>query len=425
MIQGRTDESVLTDKGIADAAILGKAIQGLAIDAFYCSPLQRAHRTAQIIHEQLPETPAPQAHPLLLEINLPLWEKMKKEDVKTQYPEEYRLWHEHPDQLKMTLEDGRDYFPIQELYAQAQDFWREVLPKHAGQTIAIVAHNGINRCLIMSAIAMVPGRYQSIQQSNCCINVLNFSGGLGDPVQIESLNQTAHLGQPLPEPRPGHRGPRMLLIRHGETQWNRESRFQGIRDIPLNDNGRAQAAKAQDFLREVALDFAYTSPMARPKETAEIILQGHPQIALQTDDRLMEISHGLWEGLLESEIEGQFPGMLDQWKIAPETVQMPEGENLQQVWDRSIAAWEELVQRHSNDEGQVGMVVAHDAINKVVLCHLLGLQPANFWNVKQGNCAVTVIDYSKGPSGYPVIQSLNITTHLSGSILDKTAAGAL
>jgi probable phosphoglycerate mutase len=70
-------------------------------------------------------------------------------------------------------------------------------------------------------------------------------------------------------------------------------------------------------------------------------------------------------------------------------------------------------------------VVAHDAINKVIICYLLGLKPANFWNIKQGNGAVTVIDYPQGASGKPVIQAINLTSHLSGGIIDKTAAGAL
>jgi probable phosphoglycerate mutase len=278
----------------------------------------------------------------------------------------------------------------------------------------------------MTAIGMPPAQYHSIQQSNCCINVLNFAANLGDPVQLESLNQTSHLGVPLPSLRSEKTPIRLLLIRHGETDWNRESRFQGLRDIPLNDFGRAQAQKAADFLAPIPLQFAVSSPMARPKETAEIILKPHLGIALELKPNLAEIGHGLWEGLLESEIEASFPGLLQQWKDSPETVQMPEGENLQQVWERAIAAWQEIVRDHSQAEAlQTGIVVAHDAINKVILCSLLGLKPANFWNIKQGNGGVSVIDYPDGVEGLPVLQAINITTHLSGSVIDTTAAGAL
>jgi broad specificity phosphatase PhoE len=424
MVQGRCDESVLTEKGRIDAKILGESLKDLKIDAIYSSPLKRAKETADIIHNCLDRPPAVQSVDKLLEIDLPLWEKFKKDDVKANFPDDYRNWKQRPHEFKMMLEGG-EHYPVLSLYERAKHFWKKTLPEHQGQTILIVAHNGINRCLLMSAIGIKPNLYHSIQQSNCCINVLNFTGGYGAPVQLESLNQTSHLGIPLPSFRKPHQGPRLLLIRHGETNWNKESRFQGIRDIPLNDNGRIQAAKAGEFLKEIDIHFGVSSPMLRPKETAEIILKHHTKVNLELEPQLQEICHGLWEGKLETEIEAKFPGLLQQWKDAPETVQMPEGENLQQVWNRAIAAWDLIVNNHVNlSEPQTGIVVAHDAINKVIVCSLLGLKPDNFWNIKQGNGAVTVIDYPEGASGAPVLQAINLTTHLGG-VIDRTAAGAL
>ena len=350
-------------------------------------------------------------------------------EVQEKYPDDYRCWKDTPHLLRMevpTADGGvRDHFPVPALFEQAESFWQEVLPQHSGKTILIVAHNGINRALISTALGITPDRYQLIQQSNCGISVLNFADTLGGAVQLESLNMTSHLGIVLPKPRPGHQGPRILLVRHGETEWNRQGRFQGQIDVPLNDNGRGQAQKAAEFLKEVKLDFATSSPMQRPKETAEIILQHHSDIALELHAGLAEISHGLWEGKFESEIEQEFPGELERWRTMPEEVQMPEGENLQQVWDRAIVSWYDIVKDHAGDSPQTGLMVAHDATNKVLLCHVLGLGLADFWKIKQGNGAVTVIDYPNGPSGLPVVQALNITSHLGGGVLDKTAAGAL
>jgi broad specificity phosphatase PhoE len=424
LIQGRCDESVLTEKGRQDAEKVGATLANIAIDAIYHSPLQRAAQTAAIVHQHCSTVPL-HSSDRLMEVDLPLWEKLNKQDVSERFAEDYRCWKTRPHEFYMTLADGRKHYPVLSLYEQAQAFWQDLLAQHHGQTILIVAHNGINRCLIMSAVGMSCDRYHTIQQSNCCISVLNFNGGWGDSVQIESLNQTAHVGVPLPPPRPPQTKLRLLLVRHGETDWNRESRFQGSRDIPLNDNGRQQAQKAADFLQEVKLDFAVSSPMLRPKETAEIILQPHDGVSLSLEPQFAEIGHGLWEGKLETEIEEAFPGLLSAWQSQPETVQMPEGENLQQVWDRAIAAWHQWLQKASAaEQPQVGLVVAHDAINKVLLCYLLGLQPANFWNIKQGNGAVSVIDYPKGADGYPVLQAINLTSHLGG-IFDRTAAGAL
>ena len=430
MIQGRCDESVLTEKGTADAHQVGAALSSLRFDAVYSSPLQRAKKTAEVILPYLPGSPELLTPTSLLEIDLPLWEKLHKEVVKDKFSQEYRCWKERPHQFCMTIataEGTKEHFPVLALYEQAKQFWQEILPRHQGGTILIVAHNGINRCLLASALGISPALYHSIQQSNCGINVLNFVGGWGELVQLESLNQTSHMGDALPTPREGNRGLRLLLVRHGETEWNRVARFQGGIDVPLNENGRKQAQQAAEFLKDVPIDFAVSSPMLRPKETAELILKNHPNIKIELPEKLKEINHGLWEGKLESEIKQEYADLLHQWQTAPETVQMPEGENLQQVWDRAIACWEAIIEAAgvSDTELKTGLVVAHDAINKVILCHVLGLSPASIWSIKQGNGAVTVIDYPHGLKKPPILQAMNITTHLSGGVLDQTAAGAL
>jgi phosphoserine phosphatase len=429
-IQGRSDLSVLTDRGQADATLTSGAFQGLKFDAAYCSPLQRAHQTAKIVLSSLGQQDLLQADDRLLEIDLPLWETMLNQDVREKYAEQYQVWKEHPHELKMLRPqpDGsqQEFFPVLSLYDQATTFWQGIIPQHQGQTILIVAHNGINRALISTALGIPAHLYHSIQQSNCGVTVLNFSGGWGENVQLESLNQTSHLGQKLPTFRPQSRGPRFLLIRHGETDWNRAGKFQGQIDVPLNDNGRNQASLAAEFLKTIEIDFGFTSPMLRPKETAQIILKDRSSnLTLDEDADLREIGHGLWEGKFEAEIKAEYPGELERWQSAPESVQMPEGENLQDVWTRATAAWQKIIAL-VGDRPQTGIVVAHDATNKVLLCNLLGLGLADIWKIKQGNGAVTVIDYPDGIDGQPVIQALNLTSHLSaGGILDKTAAGAL
>lgn len=426
-IQGRSDASTLTEKGRDDARKVGAALSRLTFAAVYTSPLQRAKQTAEVILDCLTTSPQKlQASDQLMEIDLPLWEGLLLQEVRDKFPEDYRCWQQRPDELLMVVpqQGAREHFPVLALYEQAQQFWQEILPRHEGETILIVGHNGINRALISTALGTSPSRYHSIQQSNCGISVLNFAGELGQPVQLESMNQTAHLGEILPSLRPNHQGQRLLLVRHGETDWNRQTRFQGLIDVPLNDNGREQSQKTAQFLKDVPLDFAVSSPMLRPKETAEIILKYHPSVQLQLQDGLKEISHGLWEGKLEAEIEQTYPGELHRWRTVPAQVQMPEGENLQQVWERSVEAWHVILSSAEN-QPKTGLVVAHDATNKALLCQILGLSPDHFWNFRQGNGAVSVIDYPQGLAGMPVLQAMNITTHLGGGVLDKTAAGAL
>ncbi|MDX2097546.1 MAG: histidine phosphatase family protein [Leptolyngbyaceae cyanobacterium bins.59] len=435
-VQGHLDESTLTEVGQESARQVGAALKEITFDGVYSSPLRRARDTADLILAGLVgQTPPLHVTDNLKEINLVNWEGVLFKDVEAQDPEGFRHWQESPHELKMQVArpDGTtfDFFPVPALYDQARQFWRETIPNHPGQTLLVVAHSGINRALIGAAIGLTPADYQAIHQSNCGISVLNFPDGwtpesAPGTVQVESSNLTSHMDEPLPKPRHNHKGPRFLLVRHGETDWNRQKRFQGQIDVPLNDNGRNQARQAAEFLKDVKLDFAFSSPMLRPKETAEIILEPHPQVQLGLCEEFCEISHGLWEGKLEEEIKEVYPDLLVQWQKQPATVQMPEGENLQQVWDRTIAGWQKILKTVSESGTQATvLVVAHDAVNKAILCYMLGLGAENFWNFRQGNGAVSVIDYPNGPDQRPVLQALNITTHLAGGVLDKTAAGAL
>ncbi|MEB3269036.1 MAG: histidine phosphatase family protein [Leptolyngbya sp.] len=432
LIQGQIDVSTLTDLGLAQARQVGETLQGITFDGIYASPLKRAFQTAQtilsVIEAAQGGAPVLVTRENLKEIDLPLWEGYSFEQAQAEYPEQFHQWYHDPANFSMTLADGSEFFPVRSLYERAATFWQETLPHHSNHTLLVVAHSAINRALIGTALGLGPNRHENLHQANCAISVLNFSGQWGDAVQLESMNLTGHMGETLPALRSRHKGPRMLLVRHGETEWNRQKRFQGQIDIPLNENGKRQGEQAATFLKDVAIDAAATSPLSRPKETAQIILQHHPAVALEDVEDLKEIGHGAWEGLYEQEIESGYPGLLAQWQAHPEAVQMPGpgGENLDQVWSRSIAAWKLVVAQYSDRDRPVTVLVtAHDAVNKAILCHIVGLGPESFWKFKQGNGAVSVIDYPDGVDSAPVLTAANLTMHLSGSIFDQTAAGAL
>ncbi len=424
---------MLTQAGRDQALKVASALDGMAFDAIYSSPLKRASETATLIAKALkansPDSPDPQLTDSLKEINLPLWEGISFAEAQAKFPKETEDWRNRPQDFCMQVPKGDEFepfYPVRSLYQQAKDFWQTLLSAHPGQTVLLVAHSAINRALISTAIGLGPEKFTSLHQSNCAISVLNFNNGWETPAQIESMNLTDHLGDPVPPMRSHYKGPRLLLVRHGETEWNRQKRFQGQIDVPLNENGKLQGSKAAAFLKPIPIDAAVSSPLLRPKETAEMILQHHPHVSLTLEGDLQEIGHGEWEGKYENEIEAGYPGMLQQWQQTPETVQMPGGENLQQVWDRTISAWDGIVSANNGVETpQTVLVAAHDAVNKAILCYIAGLGPDKFWCFKQGNGAVSVIDYPDGLQSAPVLTAMNITTHLSEGILDKTAAGAL
>ncbi|MEN9767297.1 MAG: hypothetical protein RLZZ32_1257 [Cyanobacteriota bacterium] len=429
-IQGRDDLSSLTEEGAKQALATGEALRGLTIDAAYSSPLRRAHDTATALLAAHGSGLEPQLDADLLEVDLSPWSGLLSSEVRERFPEAHHTWTHHPEQLQLQRADGSSYAPIPELMEQAQRFVDKLLSAHdpaapEARTVLVVGHNAILRCLLLALLGLPASGFRRLRLDNASLSVLNLSPVEGQiTVQIESLNGTTHLhpevcASTFPSKGPG---PRLLLVRHGETDWNRQGRFQGQIDIPLNENGLAQAAAAGDFLRRVRFDRAYTSSMARPRQTAEGILKHHPGVPLTSVRHLVEIGHGEWEGCLEEEISASWADLLADWKRAPETVQMPEGENIHEVWERSLVGWNTIAA--SLDASETALVVAHDAVNKTILCALLGLTPADIWAVKQGNGGVTVIDYPHGTDQPPVVVCLNQTAHLGG-VLDRTAAGAL
>ena len=101
---------------------------------------------------------------------------------------------------------------------------------------------------------------------------------------------------------------------------------------------------------------------------------------------------------------------------------MPEGESIKDVSKRSINAWQNICKNQNKND--ITLVVAHDAVNKTLICNILGLSYSQIWTIKQGNGGITVIDIFDDPEKDSVLSALNITTHL-GNILDSTASGAL
>lgn len=185
---------------------------------------------------------------------------------------------------------------------------------------------------------------------------------------------------------------KIILARHGETPWNAEGRYQGKMDIPLSAIGERQAMNLGERLRGVEITRAVASPLSRAALTARLALESHRAAQLTLDPDLKEIDHGEWEGLLSSEIRERDPERLRAWREEPVTVQMPGGESLQQVLDRSWPALARACEGLGPDDTL--LVVAHDAVNRVLLCRILGLPLARLWAFRQ---APTTINLLEGP----------------------------
>lgn len=129
---------------------------------------------------------------------------------------------------------------------------------------------------------------------------------------------------------------RMIIVRHGESEWNRIHRYQGQADIALSELGVRQANALAERLRSEPLDAIYTSPLQRAARTAEAIARFHPAVPFHTAAALLEINHGAWEGRYVHEIVEEFGDGLREWRQHPTRAQMPGGESFSNILKRVL-----------------------------------------------------------------------------------------
>ena len=172
---------------------------------------------------------------------------------------------------------------------------------------------------------------------------------------------------------------RIILARHGETEWNKLMRVQGGKsDIPLNDFGRSQAEKARDFLCKETFDAVYSSPLCRALETARIITQGRG-IEITTLPELVEIDAGEYEGILTSELGRRFSQIISELDENAELPATPGGESISMVQERGWKTMEDIFAKHN---GETVLVVTHYFVILAIVCKVLNLPLVNvsrFW----------------------------------------------
>ena len=200
---------------------------------------------------------------------------------------------------------------------------------------------------------------------------------------------------------------RIILVRHGQTPWNKDKIFRGSRDIPLNDQGREEARLAGEWLKGETIHVAYCSPLSRARDTGEAIARHH---GLKVEDLpgLTDICYGDWEGLPLAEVKVKYPDLYRRWETVPQTVRFPAGETLEEVKTRALAAVQEAVRRHP---GQTVLLAAHRAVNKVLIAALIGLDNSHFWRIGQDTTAINRFEWS-GDTWQ--IMGLNDACHLRG-----------
>lgn len=201
---------------------------------------------------------------------------------------------------------------------------------------------------------------------------------------------------------------RALLVRHGETLWNREGRHQGRIDIPLSPEGEAQAEALGRRLEGLSLARAVASPLLRARGTAERALGEGRAAMLQLDPGLVEMDHGTWEGQLSRDVDREAADLRRAWRERPHEVRLPGGETLQEVEAR---AWPSLVRACEGLDGEgTLLLVTHDGVLRVLLARILGLPLARVWSFRLAATGVTLVE-GDGPDRLQVVR-LNDASHL-------------
>lgn len=194
----------------------------------------------------------------------------------------------------------------------------------------------------------------------------------------------------------------IYLVRHGDIGLGHEKQYISRSDLPLSDLGKQQASLLKELFSRVPLESIYCSDLWRAQQTAEIIGVAH-QIQPVAVEELREINMGDWEGKTFSEIKANYPKEFQERGENIAAYSPPRGESFSDCRRRVIPVFESL----PNQDEAVTLIVGHAGVNRVILCHVLGIPLENLFRLEQNYSCVNLI--CKGISGYR-LKYLNYTT---------------
>jgi broad specificity phosphatase PhoE len=200
---------------------------------------------------------------------------------------------------------------------------------------------------------------------------------------------------------------RILLVRHGETVYNVEGRWQGQSDSPLTERGRAQARELGRALAAEPITAVYSSDLGRASYTAAEVAAVH-QLEVVPDPRLREIHTGEWTGKAREEIDARWPGGLRAWATSPSRYVLPGGESIQAAQERGLTFFAERMPAHA---GQTVVVISHGAVGQAILVNAMGQGVDDLWlKDRVDNCQISRLEWT--PEGGLELIELSDVRHL-------------
>ncbi|MDD5712696.1 MAG: histidine phosphatase family protein [Smithellaceae bacterium] len=198
---------------------------------------------------------------------------------------------------------------------------------------------------------------------------------------------------------------KLILVRHGETFWNREKRVQGFSDTDLSERGRTQIANLGECLSGEDIKAIYCSPLRRAFETASAIGRYH-DLPIQIEGGLKEMNFGTLEGLTYLEVKKLYGELLDQWLKDPGSLQMPRGESVLMLQERAWTVVEKIIARRDN-----ALIASHGVTIMAILCRVLGLDFSHFMELHVDHASFSIVEFANG-DGRGTLTLLNSKDHL-------------
>jgi broad specificity phosphatase PhoE len=199
---------------------------------------------------------------------------------------------------------------------------------------------------------------------------------------------------------------KIILVRHGQTAWNREERFRGHADIPLDETGFAQAkATGIRIASQWKPEAIYAGPLSRTIQTAESTAHLF-NLMVRVEPGLIDVDCGQWQGLTPDEASQHWPAEFQAYLHAPGDFRFPGGEALEMARLRAMKCVDGLIARYPD---QTIVMVSHTALNRLILLSVLGMDSRSFWKIRQDTCAINAFETEDNKF---TLTLLNETSHL-------------
>ncbi|WP_129629805.1 histidine phosphatase family protein [Candidatus Oscillochloris fontis] len=212
---------------------------------------------------------------------------------------------------------------------------------------------------------------------------------------------------------------RMIIVRHGESEWNRIHRYQGQSDSQLSELGLRQAEALAERLKSEPIAHIYTSRLQRAARTAEAIAIHHPNVPFEHAEELLEIHHGEWQGKFIDEITEKYAPGLREWREHPTRSQMPGGESFSNVLKRSLDFQERVYAKH---KGETILVSTHDVVVKVLVADAIAMPMDRINRLWITNASISIIEYG---DDLPFLAALSEACHLGSLATTREGQKAL